>query len=85
MAMPLNAAATTGVVVPIRAFALGKARLATRVAGADRADLGRRLAATVVAAAGDLPVVVVSSAPEVLDWAAELGLTVLADPGTLDA
>jgi 2-phospho-L-lactate/phosphoenolpyruvate guanylyltransferase len=85
MATLLNAAATTGVVVPIRAFALGKARLATRVAGADRADLGRRLAATVVAAAGDLPVVVVSSAPEVLSWADELGLTVLPDPGTLDA
>ncbi len=85
MATPLNAAATTGVVVPIRAFALGKVRLATRVADADRADLGRRLAATVVAAAGDLPVVVVSSAPEVLDWATELGLTVLSDPGTLDA
>src|SRR5215470_2740892 len=52
-----------GVVVPIRAFALGKARLAARLDGNERAALARRLAARVVDAAGELPVVVVSSDP----------------------
>jgi 2-phospho-L-lactate guanylyltransferase len=42
------------------------------------------MAANVVAAAGPMPVAVVSNAREVRSWAATLGLTVLDDPGTLD-
>jgi 2-phospho-L-lactate guanylyltransferase len=73
-----------GVVVPVRAFALGKARLADRLAPEERADLARRFAGRVVAAAGDRPVVVVTSAPEVEVWATELGVATIADPGSLD-
>jgi 2-phospho-L-lactate guanylyltransferase len=74
-----------GVVVPVRAFALGKARLAERIGPDERADLGRRFAGRVVAAAGERPVVVVTSAPDVEAWAAELGVATIADPGSLDA
>jgi 2-phospho-L-lactate guanylyltransferase len=42
------------------------------------------MAENVVAAAGAMPVAVVSDATEVRRWAATLGLTVLDDPGTLD-
>jgi 2-phospho-L-lactate guanylyltransferase len=74
-----------GVVIPIRAFTLGKARLAGRLDAAARVDLGRRLANAVAAATGELPAVVVSSAPEVREWARDRGLAVIDDPGTLDA
>jgi 2-phospho-L-lactate/phosphoenolpyruvate guanylyltransferase len=77
-------AAPTGVVVPIRTFALGKARLAERLTPEERADLARRFADQVVTAAGALPVVVVTSAPEVGAWARELGVATVADPGSLD-
>jgi 2-phospho-L-lactate guanylyltransferase len=75
----------TGVVIPIRAFALGKARLAGALDAAERAVLGRRWAEHVVGAAAGHPGVVVSSDPEVRDWADGQGLLVLDDPGTLDA
>jgi 2-phospho-L-lactate guanylyltransferase len=77
-------APTTGAVIPIRAFALGKARLAAALDGAERAALGRRWAEQVVHAAADLPIVVVSSDPDVRVWATNLGLDVLDDPGSLD-
>lgn len=73
-----------GVVIPVRAFALGKARLAAELDGAARADLARQLADRVAAAAGELPVVVVSSAADVRDWARARGLDVVDDPGSLD-
>jgi 2-phospho-L-lactate guanylyltransferase len=71
-------------VIPIRSFEGGKSRLGARLDPAGRADLLRAMAQTVVAAAGALPVAVVSNAREVRRWAAALGLTVLDDPGTLD-
>jgi 2-phospho-L-lactate guanylyltransferase len=74
-----------GVVIPVRAFALGKARLAEELDDATRADLARKLADRVGAAAGELPTVVVSSAADVRDWARGRGLDVVDDPGTLDA
>lgn len=80
-----NAGVRAGVVVPVRAFALGKARLADVLDAATRAELARRWADTVLDAAADLPVVVVSSDPEVAAWAAGRGVDVLADPGSLDA
>jgi 2-phospho-L-lactate guanylyltransferase len=73
-----------GVVIPVRAFALGKARLAPHLDDAARADLARRLADRVAAAAGELPTVVVSSAPDVRYWARARGLDVIDDPGSLD-
>jgi 2-phospho-L-lactate guanylyltransferase len=73
------------VVVPLRAFAAGKARLAGRLDEEERAALGRRMAERVVAAAGLLDIAIVSNAPEVREWATGLGHTVLADPGNLDA
>ena len=74
----------SGTVIPIRAFALGKARLAASLDGAERAALGRRWAEQVVHAAAPMPVVVVSSDPDVRDWARDLALDALDDPGTLD-
>jgi len=73
-----------GVVIPVRAFAMGKARLAARLDDAARADLARTLADRVSAAAGELPAIVISSAPEVRDWARARGLDVADDPGSLD-
>jgi 2-phospho-L-lactate/phosphoenolpyruvate guanylyltransferase len=76
--------ARTGVVIPIRAFAMGKARLADTLDIDARADLGRRCADRVAAAAAGLPTVVVSSDPDVHSWATAHGVAVLEDPGTLD-
>lgn len=73
-----------GVVIPVRAFALGKARLAAQLDAAARSDLARRLADRVAAAAGELPTVVVSSAPDVRAWARACGLDTIDDPGSLD-
>jgi 2-phospho-L-lactate guanylyltransferase len=73
-----------GVVIPVRAFALGKARLAAQLDEAARVELARRLADRVAAAGGELPTVVVSSAPDVHDWARARGLDVIDDPGSLD-
>jgi 2-phospho-L-lactate guanylyltransferase len=73
-----------GAVIPIRAFALGKARLAASLDGGERAALGRQWAEQVVHAAAPMPVVVVSSDPDVRAWADDLALDVLDDPGSLD-
>lgn len=78
----------TGVVVPIRSFAGGHARLAGVLDEAGRAALGRDLATGVLAAAAaaPFPVVVVTSAAEVRAWAPAAGATdVIDDPGSLDA
>src|SRR4051794_12241778 len=77
-------APASGAVIPIRAFALGKARLAASLDSLERAALGRRWAEQVVHAAAPMPVVVVSSDPDVQSWAADLQLDVLDDPGSLD-
>lgn len=78
-------ATRAGVVIPIRAFALGKARLADTLDAPARASLGRRWAAQVVLAAAPMTTLVVSSDPDVCNWATGQGLAVLDDPGTLDA
>jgi 2-phospho-L-lactate guanylyltransferase len=75
---------TAAVVVPIRSFEAGKSRLGGRLDPADRAELLQAMAENVVAAAGPLPVAVVSDAREVRRWAAALRLTVIDDPGTLN-
>lgn len=75
-----------GVVIPIRAFRSGKVRLADVLSAAERAALAENMADRVVAAAGALPIVVVSSAAEVRAWAARASVTVIDDPeGGLDA
>ena len=79
------AADRTGVVIPIRAFALGKARLAAELDASERAALGRRLAGQVVEAASEFAVAVVSSDDDVRTWARERGITTIDDPGSLDA
>ena len=73
-----------GVVVPVRAFRFGNTRLAVGLDDETRTELARRLAARVVAAAGDVPVVVVTGATEVVDWATTVGAAVVDDPGSLD-
>jgi 2-phospho-L-lactate guanylyltransferase len=75
---------TCGAVIPIRAFALGKARLADSLDADERATLARRWAEQVVHAADPMPVVVVSSDPEVGAWARDLGVELVDDPGSLD-
>jgi 2-phospho-L-lactate/phosphoenolpyruvate guanylyltransferase len=76
--------ARAGVVIPIRAFAVGKARLSETLEDAPRAELAERMADQVLAAASPLPVVVVSSAEDVRAWGARHRTTVIDDPGTLD-
>jgi 2-phospho-L-lactate guanylyltransferase len=73
-----------GVVIPLRSFADAKARLAAVLEPSARADLARRMAERVVDAAGTMDVVVVSSAPEVREWATAHGAVVVDDPGGLD-
>lgn len=77
--------ARAGVVIPIRAFAVGKARLSGTLDAAPRAELAERMADQVLAAAGPLPAVVVSSAQDVRAWGARHRVTVIDDPGGLDA
>jgi 2-phospho-L-lactate/phosphoenolpyruvate guanylyltransferase len=76
---------SSGVVIPIRAFALGKARLAETLAAPERAALGQRWAEQVVHAASPMTTLVVSSDPDVRDWASRLDVPAIDDPGTLDA
>ena len=71
--------------MPLRSFALGKARLADALDDDARRTFTRTMAERVVAAAGSRPVVIVSSAPEVISWAHALGVAQVPDPGTLDA
>lgn len=70
-----------GVVIPIRAFRSGKARLAEILDDERRTELARTMADRVVRAAAPLPVLVVSSAPEVAAWCAQHGLDRIDDPG----
>lgn len=74
-----------GVVVPIRTFALGNTRLSSALDDAARTALAVRLANRVVAAAGTAPVVVVTSAPEVIAWATTHDAQVVPDPGSLNS
>jgi 2-phospho-L-lactate guanylyltransferase len=68
---------TSVVLVPIKGFGTAKARLDGVLADADRAALARRLAATVLAAAAPLPVLVVCDDDEVAAFASGEGAGVL--------
>ncbi|MGQ0823643.1 MAG: 2-phospho-L-lactate guanylyltransferase [Actinomycetota bacterium] len=74
-----------GVVVPLRSFAVGKARLADVLGEDARAALAREMADAVVGAAGDRPMIVVTSAPDVRTWCATRDIATIDDPGSLDA
>ena len=67
--------------MPLRSFVLGKARLARPACDALHARSHRVMAERVVAAAGDRPLVIVSSAPKKTEWARDLGLDLIPDPG----
>lgn len=69
------------VVVPVKAFAAAKVRLAPALDPAARRDLARHMAAHVVAVADPLPVTVVCDDEEVAAWAEALGVTVAWTPG----
>jgi 2-phospho-L-lactate guanylyltransferase len=77
-------AADAGVVLPLRSFSHGKARLAAHVGARRREELVRDMADRVVRAAGALPILVVSSSRDVARWATARGLTRIDDPGSLD-
>ena len=81
---PARLASNAGVVIPIRAFTLGKARLAETLDAQERAELAQRMADRVLRAADGLATVVVSSAPEVCAWARSHAVAVVDDPGGLD-
>ena len=63
--------------VPVKAFADAKVRLAPALDPTRRAELAHTMATGVVRAAGDLPVWVVCDDEAVAHWAEEVGATVL--------
>jgi 2-phospho-L-lactate guanylyltransferase len=67
--------------VPVKAFAQAKVRLAPALDEAGRAELSRRMAERVLAAARPLPVAVVCDDAEVANWAAGHGASVISEPG----
>lgn len=70
-----------GVLIPVKAFREAKVRLAPALDQRARSRLARGMAATVVRAAGDLPVWVVCDDEDVAEWATDVGATVLWRPG----
>jgi 2-phospho-L-lactate guanylyltransferase len=69
------------VLIPVKAFAEGKARLAPTLDRQGRADLSRLMATRVLEAAAPLPVAVVCDDAEVAAWAVEHGAMALPEPG----
>ena len=67
--------------VPVKAFASAKGRLAEVLDAPARAELARRMAAQVLAAAAPLPVTVVTDDAEVAAFARASGADVVADDG----
>ncbi|MGE3620302.1 MAG: 2-phospho-L-lactate guanylyltransferase [Acidimicrobiia bacterium] len=81
--IPVPSSERTGaaVVVPVKAFSRAKERLAGVLSPPERADLARRMATTVVAAARHLPVAVVCDDEEVRVWAEAAGAEAIWTPG----
>jgi 2-phospho-L-lactate guanylyltransferase len=69
------------VLVPVKAFARAKLRLAPALAPDERQRLARTMATRVVRSAGPLPVAVVCDDGEVADWARSVGAMVLWEAG----
>jgi 2-phospho-L-lactate guanylyltransferase len=70
------------VLLPVKAFAEAKVRLAGALAAPDRAAFARLMAERVLAAAAPLPVAVVCEDRGVADWAVALGAEVVWAPGS---
>lgn len=70
-----------GVLVPVKAFADAKRRLAPALDRAARSELAREMATGVVRAARGLPVSVVCDDEEVSEWATSVGATPIWRPG----
>lgn len=71
----------TAVVIPVKDFAVAKARLSAVLDPPDRARLAEDMATAVVRAAGSLPVHVVCDAEVVRAWAGALGVRTIWTPG----
>jgi 2-phospho-L-lactate guanylyltransferase len=69
------------VLVPVKAFADAKLRLAPALLASDRARLAQAMAAHVLEVARPLPVAVVCDDPTVADWARRHGALVIWEPG----
>jgi 2-phospho-L-lactate guanylyltransferase len=69
------------VLVPVKAFADAKLRLAPALSGPARATLARQMAEQVLRAASPLPVAVACDDDEVATWAVEHGASVIWTPG----
>ena len=69
------------VLIPVKAFAEGKARLAPTLDRQSRAELSRLMATRVLEAAAPLPVAVVCDDAEVARWAVAHGAMALPEPG----
>ena len=69
------------VLVPVKAFADAKLRLAPALPAPERSRLARAMATHVLAAARPLPVAVVCDDPAVADWARHEGALVVWEPG----
>ena len=67
--------------VPVKAFADAKARLAVVLGVAERERLARWTAARVLAAAGELPTYVACDDEQVAAWAGQHGASILWHPG----
>src|SRR5262245_37464204 len=73
-------ACTSALLVPVKAFAAGKQRLAPVLAPKEREALARNMAATVLAAAGGLRTAVVCDDEDVRTWAEEHGAEAIWTP-----
>jgi 2-phospho-L-lactate/phosphoenolpyruvate guanylyltransferase len=81
MMVRVSADVTAAVVVPVKAFSKAKVRLASVLSPPARAELARKMAERVLAAAHPLPVIVVCDDTDVSNWAQDLGARVLPEPG----
>ena len=79
--LPRTSAAGAAVLVPVKAFAQAKLRLAPTLDPATRAELARAMAARVLRAAHPLPVAVVCDDEEVRAWAERQGAEAIWTPG----
>lgn len=80
MSATASSPTTSAVLVPIKSFDLAKGRLADAVEPERRADLAKEMAATVIRAAGPLPVWVVCGDHAVADFARANGADVIWRP-----
>ena len=72
---------SVAVLIPVKAFADAKVRLASALSADERRALARSMAERVVRAAGELPVAIVCDDADVAGWAAALDLIVITAPG----